>query len=228
MLSVRVRKRLGGGGRRGAGQTPFTLDLGFEAPNGITALLGASGAGKTTLLRLVAGILTPDEGLIKVGGSVFFDSEKGLDLPIQRRRVGFVFQDYALFPHLTAEQNIAYGVRAKEARAKRERAGEMLALFHVEHAARRLPHELSGGEQQRVALARALVSDPVILLLDEPLSAVDVETRARLIDEIEAAQRAANIPFLYVTHNRAEAERLASHSITLEHGRIVHDESAKG
>lgn len=223
MLNIRVRKRLGEERPKGPGPVAFTLDIGFDAPNGITTMLGASGSGKTTTLRLIAGIAAPDEGTITVGGCVLFDSAKGINLPIQHRRVGFVFQDYALFPHLTAEQNIAYGVKAKDARARREHAREMLALFHLGHMAHRLPHELSGGEQQRVALARALASDPAIVLLDEPLSAVDEETRTRLLDEIAAAQRAANIPFLYVTHNRAEAERLGAYSVTLEQGGIIHE-----
>jgi molybdate transport system ATP-binding protein len=222
MLSVRVRKRLGE--ERPKGTAAFTLDVDFDAPNGITTLLGASGSGKTTMLRLIAGIVAPDEGAIMVGGRVLFDSAKGINLPIQQRRVGFVFQDYALFPHLTAEQNIAYGVKAKGTHARRERARGLLALFHVSHTAHRLPYELSGGEQQRVALARALASDPAIVLLDEPLSAVDEETRTRLLDEIAAAQRAANIPFLYVTHNRREAERLGAYSVTLERGRIIQEE----
>lgn len=230
MLSVRVRKRLVGSRRGAAGASDsadsadFMLDVSFEAPNGITTLLGASGAGKTTTLRLVAGIARPDEGAIGVGGRVLFDSEAGVDLPIQRRRVGFVFQDYALFPHLSAEQNVAFGVKAADGGARRARAREMLARFRVGHAAGRLPHELSGGEQQRVALARALAADPLVVLLDEPLSAVDVETRARLVDEVEAAQRAAGVPFVYVTHNREEAERLGDYSVTLEAGRVVRAE----
>jgi molybdate transport system ATP-binding protein len=224
MFSVRVGKRLGEKQPKGTGRAAFTLDVDFDAPNGITILLGASGAGKTTTLRLIAGIVAPDEGAITVGGRVLFDSAKGINLPIQHRRVGFVFQDYALFPHLTAEQNIAYGVKAKDAHAGHERSREMLSLFHIGYAAQRLPHELSGGEQQRVALARALASDPAIVLLDEPLSAVDEETRTRLLDEIAAAQRVANVPFLYVTHNRAEAERLGAYRVTLEQGRIIHEE----
>jgi molybdate transport system ATP-binding protein len=227
MLSVRVRKRLGEESPKGTGRTAFILDVGFDAPNGITTLLGASGAGKTTTLRLIAGIGVPDEGAIAVGGRVLFDSAKGVNLPIRHRRVGFVFQDYALFPHLTAEQNIAYGVRSKDGKTKADRAREMLSLLHIEHTRRRFPREMSGGEQQRVALARALASDPAIVLLDEPLSAVDEETRSRLLDEIEAAQRAANVPFLYVTHNRREAERLGAYSITLEHGRIIREDKLK-
>ena len=181
--------------------------------------MGASGAGKTTILRLIAGILTPDEGSIILNGQTFFDSTKKMNLPIQKRNVGFVFQDYALFPHLTARQNIAYGIKDKD--PKNEKARELLALFHIEHISERTPNEMSGGEQQRVALARALASNPKIVLLDEPLSAVDFETRTKLLDEIEEAQRRTKIPFIYVTHNEKEAERLEKNRITIKNGRII-------
>ena len=197
----------------------FTLDISFTADSGITVLMGASGAGKTTILRLIAGILTPDEGFIKLDSQVFFDSKNKINIPIQRRNVGYVFQDYALFPHLTARQNIAYGIKDKNLR--NETAREMLALFHIEHIGDRTPNEMSGGEQQRVALARALASNPKIVLLDEPLSAVDVETRTKLLDEIEEAQIKTEIPFLYVTHNETEAERLEKNRIVLKGGRII-------
>ncbi len=172
-------------------------------------------------MRLIAGIITPNEGIIKLDSQYFFDSQNKLNLPIQKRNVGFVFQDYALFPHLTAEENIAYGVKLADRKAKHEKARETLSLFRIEYAANRLPAEMSGGEQQRTALARALASTPQIVLLDEPLSAVDVETRAKLLDEIELAQTRANIPFIYVTHNEAEAARLGSQHITLQSGKIV-------
>jgi molybdate transport system ATP-binding protein len=216
MLDVNVKKRLGGDLPKG-----FLLDISFAVDGGITVLAGASGAGKTTTLRLIAGILTPDEGIIKVGDETYFDSGQNVDLSIQKRQVGFVFQDYALFPHLTAEQNIAYGIKAKSKTARAEKAMELLALFHIEHIRTRIPREMSGGEQQRVAVARALASDPAVLLLDEPLSAVDVETRSKLLDEIEAAQAQTGIPFVYVTHNEAEAVRLGKQRITLEKGRVV-------
>ena len=217
MLHVDIKKRFGERQR-----TAFQLDVTFSVTDGITVLVGASGSGKTTCLRLIAGVLAPDEGRISVGAQTYFDSSRKINLSIQRRRTGFVFQDYSLFPHLTAEQNIAYGVKAEGKKTRYDKAREMLSLFHIEHARRRFPGEISGGEAQRVALARALASDPLVVLLDEPLSAVDVETRTKLLDEIEDAQRKASIPFIYVTHNEAEAARLGTHRITLRSGHIVH------
>ncbi|HEY8563310.1 MAG TPA: ATP-binding cassette domain-containing protein [Pyrinomonadaceae bacterium] len=216
MLTVDLKKRF-----EKKGETAFRLDVSFAVENGFTVLTGASGAGKTTVLRLIAGISTPDEGLVKIDSNVFFDSANKIDLPIQTRRVGFVFQDYALFPHFTAEENIAYGVKAGNQKTKIERAREMLALFRVEHIKNRIPREMSGGEQQRVALARALASEPLMVLLDEPLSAVDVETRLKLLDEIENAQARAAIPFIYVTHNEAEAERFGKQRIHIQNGKTI-------
>lgn len=214
MLIVKIKKSFL---KKGAKE--FTIDIDFSANADITVLAGASGAGKTTTLRLIAGILTPDAGIIKLGSNTFFDAENEINLPIQKRRVGFVFQDYALFPHLTAAQNIAYGAKSGDKKAKLEKARHFLALFRIEHLKNRIPGEMSGGEQQRTALARALASDPEIVLLDEPLSAVDVETRAALLDEIELAQSETKVPFIYVTHNEAEASRLAARRVTLRGGK---------
>ena len=203
------------------------------AASGVTILFGHSGSGKTTCLRAVAGIVTPDEGRISLDERLYFDSASGVNLPIQQRRVGFVFQDYVLFPHLTAEQNVAYGIRAGENNgglskaAKRGRARELLALLGIEYAARQYPRELSGGESQRVALARALASDPAIVLLDEPLSAVDAKTRARLLTEIKATQQRTDIPFLYVTHNVAEVVEIGDHVIVLDEGRVIQQGSPR-
>ena len=194
--------------------------MSFIADAGITILFGPSGSGKTTTLRTIAGIIQPDEGRIAVGARTFFDSQAGLNMSIQDRRVGYVFQDYALFPHLTAEQNVSYGIKEQTGAARRERVLEMLALFKVEHVRHRHPQNMSGGEQQRIALARALASDPSVVLLDEPLSAVDFETRAGLLDEIAAAQSRVDIPFVYVTHNTAEAARLGSFVVMLDAGRV--------
>jgi molybdate transport system ATP-binding protein len=216
-LQINVKKYLGDKRREG-----FFLDIAFAVENGITVLVGASGSGKTTTLRLIAGILEPDEGIIKVGSQIYFDSSRKINLSIQNRRVGYVFQQYALFPHLNAAQNIAYGIKSGANKDhKLEKANELLALFRLDHLQKRLPREMSGGEQQRVALARALASDPSVVLLDEPLSAVDAGTRANLLDEIELAQDRSRIPFIYVTHNEAEAARLGNQQITLEKGRVV-------
>lgn len=223
MLHVDIKKRLSNGESKA-----FALNVNFTVAGGTTVLFGPSGSGKTTTLRLIAGVLTPDEGSITVSERVFFDSERSLNLSVQRRRVGYVFQDYALFPHLTAEQNVAYGVRPEEKGnnncrkiSKRERARELLSLLGVEQAAERHPAQLSGGESQRVALARTLASEPTIMLLDEPLSAVDVKTREQLLMEIKDVQRSTNIPFLYVTHNPTEAIKVGAHVIVLDQGCVV-------
>jgi molybdate transport system ATP-binding protein len=223
-LNVRIKLRLTDDRSRRSGRAaaaPFALDLDFATRPGINIIFGPSGAGKTSTLRAIAGLIAPDEGRIAHGERVLFDSAARINLAIQARRVGFVFQDATLFPHLTAAQNVAYGVHRADAPTKAARVDELLALFHVAHAARRYPHELSGGEGQRVALARALAARPAVLLLDEPLSAVDAPTRALLLDEIDAAQRAACIPFLYVTHSHAEAVRLGAHLLLLHAGRVV-------
>ena len=188
--------------------------------SGITILFGPSGSGKTTTLRAIAGIIGPDEGRITVGDRVFFDSRTGARLSIQERRVGYVFQDYALFPHLTAEQNVSYGIKEQTERRRRERARELLTLIKLDHIGQRYPSKMSGGEQQRIALARALASDPSVVLLDEPLSAVDLATRISLLDEIESVQSKFAIPFIYVTHNTEEANRLGTNLVVLESGRV--------
>lgn len=214
MLKVSVKKTIGD--KKNVG---LSLDVSFAVENGITVLLGASGSGKTSLLKLIAGIFAPDEGVIEVGGQTYFDSNRKINLPVQKRRVGYVFQNYALFPHLTAAQNIAYGIK-RESAGKHEKALSILENFRLSHLEKRRPREMSGGEQQRIALARALASDPAIVLLDEPLSAVDISTRMDLLDEIDAAQKQANVPFIYVTHNEMEASRLAGQRIILEQGKI--------
>lgn len=216
MLEAAIKKRFGPDGQPG-----FALDVRFRAAEGVTVVFGPSGSGKTATLRSIAGTVAPDEGRIALDGRVYFDSASRLNLPIQRRRVGFVFQDYLLFPHLSALENVLYGLRAEDEKSRRPRALELLRLLGVDHAARRRPQALSGGEQQRVALARAVASQPAILLLDEPLSAVDVATRSRLLDEIVQLQRRTRIPFLYVTHSPADAVRVGDSLLVLNQGRIV-------
>lgn len=216
MLTIDVRKQFFE--RR---ETSFDLEISVEVGAGFTVLTGPSGAGKTSLLRLVSGIIKPDRGRIEMDSQVFFDAEQAIDLPIRERHIGFVFQDYALFPHMNATQNVSYGIKTGSHSERQDKANEMLGLFHVEHIAARMPREMSGGEQQRVALARALASEPRIALLDEPLSAVDIETRGKLLDEIENAQERTKVPFIYVTHNEAEAARLGRQRITMRNGRVV-------
>jgi molybdate transport system ATP-binding protein len=199
----------------------FSLDVDFSVDGGIAVLFGPSGSGKTTILRLIAGMLTPACGKIEVGDAGYFDSAAGVNLPIQKRRVGFVFQDYLLFPHLTAAENVAYGIAAGDSTTRRERVHQLLDLCRIAGAAKRYPRQLSGGEQQRVVLARALGSNPAVLLLDEPFAALDAPTRLRLLEELVKVQRESGIPFLYVTHNAADAVRAGDWVFVLNGGRII-------
>jgi molybdate transport system ATP-binding protein len=218
MLSAKINKKF-----RTNGWVTFALDSSFVVQQGITILFGPSGSGKTTILRSIAGIVLPDTGRIELGEDIYFDSGKGINVPIQRRKIGFVFQDYLLFPHLTAVQNAAYAIRSVDSKGRRERASELLDLMGIAYASDRYPSQLSGGEQQRVALARALGADPAILLLDEPFSALDATSRMRLMGEIVELQRKLMIPFLYVTHSPADAVRVGDFALILNAGRIVQE-----
>jgi molybdate transport system ATP-binding protein len=215
MLSVRVIQRWCGSGRT------FVLEADFAIPAGITILFGHSGAGKTTLLDCVAGLVIPSSGRIALGDTVFFDSDERRNLSVQKRRVGYVFQELALFPHLTAAGNVAYGLAGLTRSEQRRRTDDILESFHISHLRDRRSAEISGGERQRVALARALVTDPCILLLDEPLAALDAPTKSKIIDDLRAWNRAHRIPILYVTHSREEVFALGEQVIVLEKGRVV-------
>ncbi|MBZ5570466.1 MAG: molybdenum ABC transporter ATP-binding protein [Acidobacteriia bacterium] len=215
VLSVEIRKS------RSQVDGGFTLDLRFEVMSGFTVLFGPSGAGKTTLLDCIAGLAAPDRGTITIGGSVLFDPQRKIDLPVQRRRIGYVFQGLALFPHLTAEKNIAYGLTGRGASERRRHTGAILESFRISHLRQRRPAEISGGERQRVALARALVTDPCILLLDEPLAALDAATKSKIIDDLRAWNHEHRIPILYVTHSRDEVFALGERVLVLENGRIT-------
>jgi len=193
----------------------------MEASEGFTIAFGASGAGKTTLLNCIAGISGPDSGRIVVSGTVFFDAEKRFTLPVAQRRVGYVFQDLALFPHLTAEQNIAYGLAKLDREDQKTRTNAILSSFRIEHLRHRKPAQISGGERQRVALARALVNDPRVLLLDEPLAALDLPTKSLIVDDLRAWNQQHRVPILYVTHSRDEVFALGERVLVLDHGRII-------
>jgi molybdate transport system ATP-binding protein len=218
MLDARIKKRLGNGNGKA-----LTIDVTVRVSEGITVLFGSSGAGKTSILRAIAGITTPDEGRITLNGRVYFDSGTGINMPMQHRRIGYVFQHHVLFPHLTAEQNVLYAAGSNSREAAHERVRKLFALMEIENTAARYPHELSGGEQQRVALARALATDPLLMLLDEPLSAVDVSTRSRLLEEVSSIQRRSRVPFLYVTHNQSEAARLGNAMLVIDEGRVLQE-----
>jgi putative spermidine/putrescine transport system ATP-binding protein/putrescine transport system ATP-binding protein len=205
------------------GSAPAVIDVSFSVQSGqILALLGPSGCGKTTTLRMIAGFVEPDEGSIAIGGR-----DMG-DVRPHERNVGLVFQDYALFPHLTVEQNVAYGLRqrgdAKEAVSRR--VSEMLSLVHLDGFGDRRPAGLSGGQQQRVALARAMAITPEVMLLDEPLSALDAKLRQELRFELKQILQAAHCTTLIVTHDQEEAMSLADEIIVMDHGRILQQGNA--
>ena len=211
-LQVDIRKRLGG----------FTLDVAFTAENGVTSLLGASGCGKSMTLKCIAGIEKPDEGRIALDGRVLFDSQAGINLPPQQRRVGYLFQNYALFPNMTVAQNILCGLnREKDRAVKQERLREMLRMMRLEGLEQRKPAQLSGGQQQRVALARILVNDPQILLLDEPFSALDGHLRDSLKVEMRDLLERFGREVLMVTHDRNEAYNMSREIAVMDGGRIL-------
>ncbi|HIR83721.1 MAG TPA: ATP-binding cassette domain-containing protein [Candidatus Galloscillospira excrementavium] len=215
-LVVDIRKQLGA----------FRLDVSFEAESGaITGLLGASGCGKSVTLRCIAGVERPDEGRIVLDGRTLFDAERHIDLPPQKRRVGYLFQNYALFPNMTVEQNIAVGVADR--RARRETVERLVEAFRLEGQERKYPRQLSGGQQQRTALARILASAPQALLLDEPFSALDSYLRWQV--ELELADRLAAFPgpTVFVTHAREEIYRLCSRACVLDQGRSAPMQSVK-
>jgi molybdate transport system ATP-binding protein len=190
----------------------FSVRLSLDVDAAI-ALVGPSGAGKTTVLRAIAGLVRPSSGRITAGGNVWFDAAEDVCLAPDRRRVGLVFQDYALFPHLTVRQNIEY--------ARHRSADEYLDRFSIRHLERARPSDLSGGERQRVALGRALMSGPSLLLLDEPLAAVDVPLRRRILPYLQRVRDELRIPIVYVSHDRDEVAELAEVVVLIDGGKII-------
>ncbi|MBX6373438.1 MAG: molybdenum ABC transporter ATP-binding protein [Acetobacteraceae bacterium] len=214
MIEIALRHRFGRNG--------FALDADFTAPEaGVTALFGPSGCGKSTVLAAVAGLLRPQEGRVVVGGDVLLDTARRVFVAPERRRCGVVFQDARLFPHLSVETNLRYGLR----RAPRDAAGptfeEVVDLLGIGHLLARRPAGLSGGERQRVALGRALLARPRLLLMDEPLAALDAARRAEVLPFLARLRDAARLPILYVTHALDEVDALADHLILLESGRVT-------
>ena len=196
----------------------FALDVAFDAPAGVTALFGRSGSGKTTVVNAVAGLLRPDAGRIVAGGEVLLDTAAGLVLPPHRRRVGYVFQEARLFPHLSVRQNLLYGRRFRGGGAAFEEVVELLGIAGL---LGRRPGALSGGEKQRVAIGRALLSDPRILLMDEPLAALDEARKAEILPWLERLRDGAGAPILYVSHSLPEVARLATTVVVMDAGRVL-------
>ncbi|MGJ9413916.1 ATP-binding cassette domain-containing protein [Aeromicrobium sp. CF4.19] len=217
-LVVDVTARLRARGRRA-----FQVDADLAFRREITMIVGRSGAGKTTLLQCIAGVVRPDRGLITVGDRTLFDAESGIEVPIARRHVSLVFQDLALFPHLSIEHNIAYGLRRLDRGERRRRTLDIMESFRISHLRGRRPRETSGGERQRTAIARALVTDPAALLLDEPMSSLDLETKARIVADLRAWNAERSIPILYVTHDDREIHALGDRIVMLENGQILDD-----
>jgi molybdate transport system ATP-binding protein len=199
----------------------FVLNIYLQCEAGITVLFGASGAGKTLTLDALAGFYTPDEGRIVLDGAILFDAGSGACLPTQRRSVGYVFQNYALFPHLTVEQNLAFGIRHLPAVERGRRIHEQLSRFGIAAKINRFPRELSGGEKQRASIARALICQPKLLLLDEPVRGLDYPLRAEFYEILRRVREEHQIPILLVTHDAEEAYLLADRIAVLENGRIV-------
>lgn len=199
-FEVEVRRRLG----------ETTVAAGFSAPAGLTALHGPSGVGKSSVLNMIAGLLKPDAGRIVADGQTLFDSAAGIDLPPERRRIGYVFQDGRLFPHLSVRDNLLYGRPRGPQAAEAMSLDEAVAALGLEALLERRPAALSGGEARRAAIGRALLRDPRVLLMDEPLSGVDPARREEILGLIERLRDRLGLPILYVSHDRAEVERLAA------------------
>ena len=210
VLSVNIEKRLPG----------FSLSMNMSCEKGITGIVGASGSGKSMLLNCIAGLIKPDEGTISLGDRVFFDKAGNINLPPQNRKASILFQNYALFPHMTIKENIAFALDGLAAREKNRRVSRLLEQFHISDFAGRYPSQISGGQQQRAALARALAVEPDILLLDEPFSALDQHLKQNLMREMLEMLGDYEGCVLFVTHNMEEAFRMCENLTVIENGHI--------
>ncbi|MBI4744745.1 MAG: ABC transporter ATP-binding protein [Actinobacteria bacterium] len=199
----------------------FVLKASLEISEGLTVLFGHSGSGKSVTLQCIAGLIKPDSGRITAGERIFFDSLKKINLPPQSRRTGYVFQEYTLFPHLTVAENIAFGLNNLSKKDKSVKVDEMIKLMRLGDLGDNYPHQISGGQQQRVALARALVTNPEILLLDEPFSALDIPVREKLIMDLLKIKDEFMFPIILVTHNSEEAYQLADKVAVYDNGEIL-------
>ncbi len=219
LIQVDIEKTLSSRGRS------FALKAVFSSGERFVVLFGPSGSGKTLTLQSIAGLLTPDSGMIKLKENVLFDSKTGIDMHPQHRKIGYVFQDYALFPHLTVFENIGFGLRKSWPKpltsGDRRKVGEFLDLFEIPHLSASLPSDLSGGQRQRVALARALIRNPEILLLDEPFSAMDTMLRMRLRQELLKLLACFDVPVIMITHDPEDIRTFAETLVTYDTGRVI-------
>jgi molybdate transport system ATP-binding protein len=215
MLAVDIEKSF-----RAPGTPTFQLQVKENFPPGFTVVFGPSGAGKSTLLDCIAGLLPPDRGKIQLRDEIFDDTAGHIFLPPQKRRIGYVFQSLALFPHLSVEGNVAFGLSGVAALARSERTEQVLKTFHILPLRNRKPSELSGGEKQRVALARSLITQPGVLLLDEPLTGLDAGLRQAILDDLRSWNAANPIPILYVTHNREEVNAIGDGIVAIVDGQV--------
>jgi molybdate transport system ATP-binding protein len=211
MLAVEVEKRLG----------EFSIVVRFETAAGVTALFGASGSGKTTLVNMIAGLIAPDRGRITLADAVLFDSEQRIAVPAHRRRIGYVFQEGRLFPHLTVAANLDYGRRMSGLKPDLAERARIVELLDIGHLADRRPGKLSGGERQRVAVGRALLMRPRLLLLDEPLASLDAARKREILPYLERLRDEVGIPMVYVSHHAGELRRIATTVVRLESGRLA-------
>ena len=211
MLAVDVEKRLG----------EFSIAARFETAAGVTALFGPSGAGKTTLVNMIAGLVAPDRGRIMLADAVLFDSARRINVPAHRRRIGYVFQEGRLFPHLSVAGNLDYGRRMCGLAPDRAQMARIVELLDLGHLADRRPGKLSGGERQRVAVGRALLMRPRLLLLDEPLASLDAARKREILPYLERLRDEVGIPMVYVSHHAGELTRIATSVVRLDAGRVA-------
>jgi molybdate transport system ATP-binding protein len=211
MLAVDVEKRLG----------DFFLSARFETGSGVTAVYGPSGAGKTTLVNMISGLVAPDRGRIAIDGTVLFDSAQRINLPPHRRRIGYVFQEGRLFPHLSVKQNLDYGRRMGGLPPDPAQMQRIVALLDIGHLIDRRPGKLSGGERQRIAIGRALLMRPRLLLLDEPLASLDIARKREILPYLQRLRDEVGVPMVYVSHQAAELRRIATAVVRLDAGRVA-------
>ena len=211
MLSLDVEKRLG----------DFFISVRFESAGGVTALFGASGAGKTTLVNMLAGLITPDRGRITLDGAELFESSAGINVPVHRRGIGYVFQEGRLFPHLSVRQNLDYGRRMSGRAADPKEFERIVTLLEIGHLVDRRPRLLSGGERQRVAIGRALLMHPHLLLLDEPLASLGSSHKREILPYLTRLRDDAHVPMIYVSHNPAELRRIVTSVVRIDAGQVV-------